>query len=360
MTVFIAFAPADRAAAENLERVLERRGQFAELDDGLTALRPVTGGDALVLMLSNTLLFATARLRLEQRALDAWAIGRLVLVKLDDALAPVGLRDQPSIDATGEAHRELAWAETAADAIHQMMRAPAHASGDEDAAVPVRKDSWRKLMLLLLAAAPGAFAASLAMYLANRSGPRPGGWPELAGSVDAFGLSLGLPPGFTPWLFAGAISVSAIALAVAATQFAKSLKGGRRAAARPASPPGGPVFVSYARANQSDVSPIVEAARLAGRAFWPDQKGGVAGDIVRAIRNAASVVVMCSKAAFESDHVKREIYLADRYKKRLMPVFLENAEPPEDFDYFFAGAQALKLFETPEAERPQAFVRVLR
>jgi hypothetical protein len=68
---------------------------------------------------------------------------------------------------------------------------------------------------------------------------------------------------------------------------------------------------------------------------------------------------MCSKAAFESDHVKREIYLADRYRKKLVPVFIEQAEPPEDFEYFFAGVQALKLFETPEAERPQALIRVL-
>jgi len=80
---------------------------------------------------------------------------------------------------------------------------------------------------------------------------------------------------------------------------------------------------------------------------------------VRAIRGAAGVVVMCSKAAFESDHVKREIYLADRYHKRLLPVFIEEAEPPEDFEYFFAGVQPLKLFETPEAERPQALIQVL-
>ena len=68
---------------------------------------------------------------------------------------------------------------------------------------------------------------------------------------------------------------------------------------------------------------------------------------------------MCSKAAFESDHVKREIYLADRYRKKLVPVFIEEATPPEDFEYFFAGVQFLKLFETPEAERPAALVRAL-
>jgi hypothetical protein len=40
-------------------------------------------------------------------------------------------------------------------------------------------------------------------------------------------------------------------------------------------------------------------------------------------------------------------------------VFIEAAEPPEDFEYFFAGVQPLKLFETPEAERPAALIRVL-
>jgi hypothetical protein len=57
--------------------------------------------------------------------------------------------------------------------------------------------------------------------------------------------------------------------------------------------------------------------------------------------------------------VKLEIYLADRYQKRLVPVLIEQAEPPEDFEYFFAGVQMLKLFETPEAERPQALAQAL-
>src|SRR6185295_7369227 len=127
---------------------------------------------------------------------------------------------------------------------------------------------------------------------------------------------------------------------------------------------GNAVFVSYARANAAAVVPVIEGAKNSGGVFWMDQKNiatgdGWAGEIVRAIRGAADVVVMCSKAAFESDHVKREIYLADRYKKRLVPVFIEDATPPEDFEYFFAGVQFLKLFETPEADRPQALVAAL-
>ncbi|MBK6703455.1 MAG: toll/interleukin-1 receptor domain-containing protein [Caulobacteraceae bacterium] len=112
------------------------------------------------------------------------------------------------------------------------------------------------------------------------------------------------------------------------------------------------------------VLPLVEAAKRAGRKFWLDQQGisagdGWAGEIVRAIRGAGGVVVMCSQAAFESDHVKREIYLADRYKKKLVPVFIEHAEPPEDFEYFFASVQSLNLYDMPEEERSEALVRML-
>ncbi|HRE42466.1 MAG TPA: toll/interleukin-1 receptor domain-containing protein, partial [Terricaulis sp.] len=124
------------------------------------------------------------------------------------------------------------------------------------------------------------------------------------------------------------------------------------------------VFVSYARANQALVLPVIEGAKHAGRKFWLDQQGlklgdGWAGEIVRAIRGAKGVIVMCSQAAFESDQVKREVYLADRYRRRLIPVFIEDAAPPEDFEYFFAGVQHLNLFDTPEDERPQALAAAL-
>ena len=88
MTVFVAHAPADQKVAEGLEKFLERRGQFTELDDGQTAMAPISAHDVLVLLLSKDFVFAPTRLRLEQRALDAWAEGRLIVVKLDHSIAP--------------------------------------------------------------------------------------------------------------------------------------------------------------------------------------------------------------------------------------------------------------------------------
>ncbi|ANP47454.1 toll/interleukin-1 receptor domain-containing protein [Candidatus Viadribacter manganicus] len=392
MTVFLAHAPSDRQTAEALETIIERRGQFCELDDGHTALKPVGNGDAYVLLVSQALTFATARLRLEQRALDAWAQGRLVVVKLDHGIAPVGLRDLPAVDATFEAAREFKWNEVA-DAVRDVMRSPAVEQSDDSAPAdaqtpaappaPVQaKDSGgggalgAVLFPILLLPGLLAFAASGSIWLANRIGPTPGGWPELLAGIDGFGVRYGLPSGVTLWLFVVSIGLFFAVLGLIVRGFfvrkpstdaaPRQPRNPHKPRARPrgATPSADAVFVSYARANDMMVLPLVEGAKRAGRKFWLDQQGisagdGWAGEIVRAIKAAGGVVVMCSQAAFESDHVKREIYLADRYKKRLVPVFIEHATPPEDFEYFFAGVQSLNLYDTPEEERSEALVRIL-
>ncbi|HRE42465.1 MAG TPA: toll/interleukin-1 receptor domain-containing protein, partial [Terricaulis sp.] len=210
MTVFVAHAPADSEAAEALEGFLERRGQFVELDDGETALRPITPHDVMVLLVSNNLLFAPMRLRLEQRALDAWADGRLIVIKLDHGIAPVGLRDLPFIDASFEAQREFKWQE-AANTVREKLRAPQGATAAEGRAPPARKSGWRGAVVLALLTLPGLAALALggAIWLANRIGPTPSSFADLIAGLDAFGARAGLPPGVTPGLCAGAIVLMA-------------------------------------------------------------------------------------------------------------------------------------------------------
>ena len=377
MTVYVAHAPADREAAEALEKFLERRGQFVELDDGSAALRPVQNRDVVVLLLSKDFVFAPARLRLEQRALDAWADQRLIVVKLDTGIPPVGLRDLPAIDASFGAQREFKWQEVANAVRETLARPTGLRDGEQSPPPPAPKASGKSSgilgsLLLLLLALPGigALAVSGAIWLVNRIGPTPGTFGDLRLGIDQFGMRYGAPSGLTEWLFllAMAITLTVFALFVSRL-FAPRARAGSKAASPPMQAEAEPaqthtLFVSYARANEKDVLPVIEAAKAEGRNFWLDQNviaagQGWAGEIVRAIRTAGGVVVMCSKAAFESDHVKREIYLADRYRKKLTPVFIEQADPPEDFEYFFAGVQQLRLFETPEAERPQALIRAL-
>lgn len=383
MTVFISHAAADAEIAQGLEKFLERRGQFVELDDGETALRPLQTADVAVLLISQHLVMSPFRLRLQQRALDAWASGRLVLVKLDHSFAPVGLRDLPAIDASFEPQREFVWDKVAREVQEKKNARPrestedgegaAISSDDEEPPRAARKSGGGLLGFLfgLVLILPGlaAIVAAASIWLANRIGPTPSGLAQLRAGLDALGARYGLPLG--SWLALGAVGLMLIVIVVALG----GMMAGRREAAPPPparktatpvseEPRSDAVFVSYARANSSLVLPVIDAVKQAGRRFWLDQQStkagdGWAGEIVRAIRGAPEVLVMCSQAAFESDHVKRELYLADRYKKKLVPVFVEAAQPPEDFEYFFAGVQWLNLFETPEADRPAALMRVL-
>ncbi|MEL6663267.1 MAG: TIR domain-containing protein [Pseudomonadota bacterium] len=115
------------------------------------------------------------------------------------------------------------------------------------------------------------------------------------------------------------------------------------------------VFISYAHTDADEVYPIVDLVEATGRKVWIDRDGmkagqGWAGMIVRAIKASEMVCLMCSAAAFSSDHVRREVYLADKYKKALMPVRLDTAEMPEDIEYFMIDRQWVDLAGLPDEE----------
>ena len=46
---------------------------------------------------------------------------------------------------------------------------------------------------------------------------------------------------------------------------------------------------------------------------------------------------MCSEAAFKSDHVIRELYLAADFKKPLIAILLDTSEIPDEAKYFVTG-----------------------
>ncbi len=375
MTVFIAHAEADRPAAEALEKFLERRGLFVELETGECGFRPVQGADTVVALWSKDTTFSPYRLLFEKRTMEAWADEQLVLIKLDHAFAPVGLRDLAAIDASFEQQRDIAWAAVAKTAQDARVRpAPAPQAQQRTRAAPppagapaMRKKAsvgWLSVvfgLMLTLVVGAGAYVAFVYSHMndMNAVGENPG------------------PPWLRDWLASGAYqawlpiigAVAAFVLIGAIAVATLSKRGRRRVGAEaPAAATGGggdPLFVSYSHADNLAVVPVVEAVQAQGRNVWIDNKGintgeSWAGEIVRAIRGASGVIVMCSKHAFESDHVKREVYLADRYKKPMVPVFIEAAPPPEDFEYFFAGVQWLELHKTPEADRAAALAKALR
>lgn len=296
MTVFIAHAQADRSIAETLASDVRAGGLFAEAEDGGRGFRIIGSADAVIVLYSRAVWLSPQRLMMERRAMEAWAQGRLVLVRLDHTILPIGLRDLPAIDAAFVEQRALlAWPAviSAARRAQSGAAAPDHSAltteGPDDDGVPQRASDW----------------------LEDRGSDAPARMPG-------------------------------------------------------ASPDGGAyLFISYARANSGAVRPVVDELKDNGRAVWLDAEAihdgaNWAGEIVRAIKGAARVMVMCSAQAFESDHVKREVYLADRYKRRLLPVYLDEAPPPEDFEYFFADLQPVRLVGVADADRPKRILAALR
>ncbi len=301
MFVFIAHAEADHAAADDLKVFLKSRGLVTETENGSRGFRHLQASDVVVALWSQKAVFGSQRMMMEKRMLDAWADGRLVLVKLDHGFLPVGLRDLPAMDASFESNRKLSvWPQVERAAREAMNKALAERSAT----------FWQQ------APPPPAERTGGGMFNPRRreatgASPAPQA-PDTAEADEA------------PTI----------------------------------------VFISYAHADNAAVEPVVAVVKDTGRAVWID-KGDIqpgnnwAGEIVRGIKGARGVIVMCSPRAFESDHIKREVYLADRYKKPMLPIFIEAAQPPEDFEYFFASVQWLELFKLPEAERTAAIGKAL-
>lgn len=376
MTVFIAHAQADREAAEALGKFLERRGLFVEMETGERGFRQVQFSDTVVVLWSKETTLSPYRLQFEKRTLEAWAEEQLVMVKLDHAFAPVGLRDLKAIDASFDKQRDIAWAAVTKSAQDNMKRPreaaaevgatpapPAPAQQSSDGAPPPARRARQSDGVSTREKAPlkksgaGALALFFLLLVALVVG---------AGVYAAFVLGhvhVRAPELYQPWLPIGGAAAAFLLIALVGLV----LIGGRRKeiTLAPHDPDAPMVFVSYAHADNTAVLPVVEAVQAQGRNVWIDKKGlaggdNWAGEIVRAIKSARGVIVMCSKHAFESDHVKREVYLADRYKKPMVPIFIEAAAPPEDFEYFFASVQWLELHKTAPADRPAALAKALK
>jgi len=310
MFVFIAHAEPDQAAADDLKGLLRTLGLVADTETGARGFRHLQASDVVVALWSQNSVFGTHRMMMEKRMLDAWADGRLVLVKLDHGLLPVGMRDLEAIDASSVSGRKLSvWPQVARAAKDAM-----------NAALVARSEAFWK------------------------SPPPPPEERSQGGGMFGFRKAKkSVPP--------AAEAASEQALAPAAPGAS-------------APPDVAILFISYAHADNASVQPVVDVVKGAGREVWIDKGGiepgeGWAGEIVRGIKGSSGVMVMCSPRAFESDHIKREVYLAARYKKPMLPVFIAEAQPPEDFEYFFAGVQWLELFKLPEADRPAAIGKAL-
>jgi len=60
---------------------------------------------------------------------------------------------------------------------------------------------------------------------------------------------------------------------------------------------------------------------------------------------------MCSSESYASDNVRREVYLADKYDKPILPVLLDGALMPEDIEFFLIDRQWLDITGDDHTQR---------
>jgi len=94
------------------------------------------------------------------------------------------------------------------------------------------------------------------------------------------------------------------------------------------------IFLSYATEDRERIQPLVEALEASGRSVWWDRRipaGRAYAEVIEAaIQDAKCMLVVWTKTSVGSEWVREE---ADRGKrrKRLVPVRLDDVEPPLGF-----------------------------
>jgi hypothetical protein len=111
------------------------------------------------------------------------------------------------------------------------------------------------------------------------------------------------------------------------------------------------VFISYSRADGRFVDRLDTELERRGFRVWLDRSdidGGSAwrGEIAQAIRDCETFLLVFSPRAAESIDVAKELALADKYGKPILPVVLERHPIPDSMAYQLAGLQQIRISNT--------------
>ncbi|HSJ84078.1 MAG TPA: TIR domain-containing protein [Acidimicrobiia bacterium] len=125
------------------------------------------------------------------------------------------------------------------------------------------------------------------------------------------------------------------------------------------------VFISYASEDRSAADEIAAALEQRGYACWiapRDIRAGAswADAIAEAIGQSRSFLMVVSRHTSRSIHVAREIERADRTRKPIIPVFLEEIEVDGALGYYLTSMQWLVAYPGPIVDKAEAIHDAVR
>src|SRR5262249_58407098 len=130
------------------------------------------------------------------------------------------------------------------------------------------------------------------------------------------------------------------------------------------------VFLSYARRDQEFADRLVTALEGRGVNVWVDRQdipGGAAGEaaIGEAGSVSSAVLVVLSPASVTSEYVPKELSLAEKYDRPIVPILYESWEGAADaaavkrVEFQLAGLQYVDFAHQPFEEGMTALLRCL-
>jgi len=113
------------------------------------------------------------------------------------------------------------------------------------------------------------------------------------------------------------------------------------------------IFISYCTKDSDTAFSLCAFLERNGYPCWIAPRdvssGNYAGEITRALRAARVVLVICSRNANQSDHVKNEVNMAFNQRKVLIPYCLEPDVFDDDMEYYLSTKQQVRA--TGDKER---------
>jgi len=122
-------------------------------------------------------------------------------------------------------------------------------------------------------------------------------------------------------------------------------------------------FISYASEDFAEAQAVCALLERPGVTCWMAPDSIMPGEsyvraIPKAIRESAAVVLLFSKSADESDDVMSEITLARKYKKRIVPVRVEDYEP-EMLEYHLGVRHWVDFYGSRRADGERKLERLV-
>jgi hypothetical protein len=125
------------------------------------------------------------------------------------------------------------------------------------------------------------------------------------------------------------------------------------------------VFISYRRKDLTFVTQLHQELTTRGIPAWFDQENIEVADhwrtsIAEGIRDCKVFVLVLSPDAVESVNIRKEVDLAEKYNKAIVPLMWRNTEIPAAFDYALAGIQYIDFKETASQENFTELTEILK